>query len=644
MRDIPYRIDNYAELADLLDRPFVLFAGSAVSAARLPRVGKKRFLPMVSDVTEFLFLNLGEVAAEQNTSYSKTLSAYARALVLGKHLDLRETIKFEEFLWRIERAIGQSLLVEFLHALFFCEEQQFNYNHAAIAMLLEEKKLEFCITTNFDNAVERASKGKLHKPYSVGKEVRLPLQKNSTLIKLHGDVVAGSYVATTPKLFQAEQSNEYSFLVDLLAGKNILFVGYSGNGDVDIAPHLEHLSETGAHLIWMVGPNGEPNPVATHYFQSDLWADDPDRNWLLKLSDMGAEASYVGYSAPDWKKRVADWVSGLSTEEVAHVLERTFEGSRGWAYLHLYHLGQWRSDSALTSSNPDSCEHLADSVYANIQVSAYKTALTIYRGPIIAQDCLKNAILQYYLSFTLWRVGNFDQSLKVMEWLLVHSDQHEDPTLERCLRTYVEIFSDKVRTVSSLPLRRSLYLNSNCPVWLRALDTITHTDAKEELLADVASARLRYLVGDPLEPNELSRIYRRSKDLQIWICASRAGQIMLHFDFGEGLKYLWEVNGLYGQRPQVSDANERESLLQRIMYIGKVARQFLLHPGWNTMVKDLAAILDSIPRLGRFQLGHFIDGPFVWRIKLALLEFRYAYKKRRWRMDFYSPYKEPNIE
>src|ERR1044072_326674 len=151
----PTQIQTLEELRIALGENFLIFCGSAVSGPRRVNSKERKFLPMVQNVIEEFFCDLSSIL--QNGNYfEQTISAYADSLINGKYARLRWRTKFEDFILRLESIIGPSYVESFLRALFQCDKGQFAANHAAIAYLLRQRIAIGCLTTNFDNAIERA--------------------------------------------------------------------------------------------------------------------------------------------------------------------------------------------------------------------------------------------------------------------------------------------------------------------------------------------------------------------------------------------------------------------------------------------------------------------------------------------------------
>jgi hypothetical protein len=260
---------------------------------------------------------------------------------------VRLKAKFERFLGQLEKTLGSEDPVKsFLRDLFLCEADQFTHNHSAIATLLDERKAVSCLTTNYDNAIEKAFPDVedykfVHPKYS---DIA-SFETNPCLLKLHGDVVLGTYIATLNRLLSAEEAREHEYLRTLLKDRAVLVIGYSGYGDIDIAPHLHYLAENGdTKFVWATYKDGDQPNFANYYFVTDLSKTDPDQNWLLHLADYYGHRRASGSNSPNWKKRVETWFAGVNYELLSDMVRRLLQGEVGWPLLHLHHVTQWWSE------------------------------------------------------------------------------------------------------------------------------------------------------------------------------------------------------------------------------------------------------------------------------------------------------------
>lgn len=259
----------------LSSRHIVLFTGSAVSSAAKPSVpGVRAFL------TEVCRAVADSPRADQLTKH------YATELLCGAYKAVLENTTFEEFLWHLQRASDVDARHELLRDIYAYPPGCFNLNHLAVETLLHQRIAVACFTTNFDNGIEEAfyyltntSLSKVVYPQDPLPHKLPDPHGQPLLIKLHGDAIAKNCVATSPELFEKGIS-AYHGLPTLLRGHLTLLLGYSGTGDIDIAPHLKSVV---ADLIWGVLPRSHNAVVhwAERLVECHLGSADPTQNLLM---------------------------------------------------------------------------------------------------------------------------------------------------------------------------------------------------------------------------------------------------------------------------------------------------------------------------------------------------------------------------
>src|SRR5437868_8204524 len=121
---LPQRI-SYAELNETLGEEFVLFVGSATSGFWINTGDiKRRFLPMVHDVTKGFFSALTSQLPGANY-VDKLTEEYCKSLVnRGKCKQIRLSTKFETFLWQVENRVGSANIFRLIQALYLCDQGQ----------------------------------------------------------------------------------------------------------------------------------------------------------------------------------------------------------------------------------------------------------------------------------------------------------------------------------------------------------------------------------------------------------------------------------------------------------------------------------------------------------------------------------------
>jgi hypothetical protein len=429
------QIATLDHLCNVLGRDFVIFCGSAVSGS---------FVPMVQPALLAFFEELAKRLHNGNY-YERTIAHYARFLTDGEHkyyAILKQT-KFEEFIQRLESTLGEKQHVEsFLTALYEFGKNQFAENHDAISFLLRNDIAISCFTTNFDNAVEQTSDPLGIMVYAYPSHPsRLDDRKN--LIKLHGDVTSGTFVATTSGLYTAEVDKYYEYIESLLANKTVLVTGYSGIGDIDIAPHLRRAANSGARLIWSVWDQPPPS-FASYSVRYDLRSQDPGKNWLLGVAYHYGWRKKNNYSGPDWRKRLQKWFDTVARDLVRDMVAQVFYGTAGWPILHLDHIGSWQGERRAVL--PEVIPELGRA-HAFLGVADYISAERILNQVKIADT--HKLSRDTWKGFTQWRLGKhleaIDTLKPVAESPLPYGDSHQARVIAEGSRFYVEIAADMLR-------------------------------------------------------------------------------------------------------------------------------------------------------------------------------------------------------
>jgi hypothetical protein len=348
----PRKIETYAELNSILGTRFIILCGSAISGGFSNEHNTiVPFLPMVSDATEKFFFHL-HTSVRSGGYLDQLLSQYSLALANGKYQSVRLTTKFEEFLWRVERALDANKVTGLLRALYLCEDGQFLHTHATISSLMTQGRVKLCITTNFDNAIELANPDVDVLVHTSGFRLEHPPDL-PTLLKLHGDVIKGNYIATIPDMIEAEKAADFSYLEDLLGSQTVLVAGYSGYGDIDIAPYVRVAKQNGARLVWLVKPEGQPPDLATDWYSTDLFSVEAEGNCLLKLSGKRKRMLPNIVDSPEWEKRLESWIGSLTSEDVMSIIEETLNRVAGWARFHIYFVKKWETGKSEKKVNKD---------------------------------------------------------------------------------------------------------------------------------------------------------------------------------------------------------------------------------------------------------------------------------------------------
>lgn len=532
----PVQVTSVDQLRDLLGDEFILFCGSAVSGPWPGRPSGETFLPMVGDVTSEFFKILAEIL-EGGDYYERVAAGYARLLAAGKYEHIRRGTKFEEFVFRLEERLGATLVKSFLRALFLCDEGQYTANHSAIAYLLREGKAAACLTTNFDNAVEQALPAlrTCVDPEPLSACVGGPL-----LLKLHGDVVRGTYVATTRALYSAEEEGRFGYIESLLAGKAVLVAGYSGAGDIDIAPHFRRVR--GAKLVWTVY-SGAPPDMATHFARYSLGSDDPADNWLLGLATGYGWTGSGGARSPDWKARLRRWFEDAPRELLPKTVEDVLAWKASWSVIHMTQVRGWVKDDAGIRR---SAEDYWDEGHAHLQTANYLPAKESFDR---AGAALRNQPrLVRWKGFTEWRLGRLREAINTLAPVALKPppDSPHRQYVAECMRTYLEAGRDLIRGAKGSK-RESLFGELSLGRVMDNLSTLRQDSTESELWTKATIMEIKFLMGQGVRVEELEDIYAKCRDLQLLTAAQTAACVLVTIDYAAGREAIREISGMLSQ-------------------------------------------------------------------------------------------------
>ena len=277
-------LDDYIAVAG---KGFTIFAGSYVSvmnsvAPDVPTIKRdiiitlcRRFIDQSVRTPE------SYIASIISASISGTLRLHApRQLRLKSSLD---ELKFEEFIRLVAGLHPEgSFVFKLINRVFYCEPSYYNLNHQAIAYLLAKGFCRSVLTTNFDTGIENACRARgFHATVETGVSRLSDGDISGRIIKLHGCAKLDDIIATSTSLYNLSDHQQLSFVPDIIGQGPCLSFGYSGIGDIDIAPHLRSLPAR--KFIWG-NIKEERSPFDGPIAVMDLTCDDPDKNLLLGLA------------------------------------------------------------------------------------------------------------------------------------------------------------------------------------------------------------------------------------------------------------------------------------------------------------------------------------------------------------------------
>jgi len=494
-------IENIGDLIDNLglsreSSNIVLLVGSAVSGCNYPN------LPMVENVLEGVFKCVIKKLNASKLYNEKIAAGYAKTLIrkdksdtdftgkdYGKYYQITRTTKFEEFLGIIEQVLGRGKLDELLTGLFLCKNSEYGKNQSAITWLMENGICSFCLTTNFDNTIENSSKKVKVYTHLNFLSAENYLFNSKILLKLHGDVVDNSCVATHRSLFKHSNEGTYSFLQELLKHKKILVLGYSGYGDVDISPNL---AQTEADFYWCeYNRNRQVPDYSIAKVLCDLKSDDSEKNLLHGL------AKCYGWSYTDkvesehrWNKHLREWCNSVDNKNLVDILIRVFLSRPGWQVVHLITL----FPNTIISNNSR-----INKGRACLQKSAYGPAEKIFSDLIHDNSIDQNQrISSYlYLGFVQWRKGKFKESLKTLWWFYSLEPGNYDESVYMQigdgLRMYLEVVRDMMRLRIFKKARENIYNKYNVADVIAKIENIRTYDFQDDILMKVVLFYISFL-------------------------------------------------------------------------------------------------------------------------------------------------------
>lgn len=277
--------DAAEEIENFIKRPFVIFAGSAVS------IWKPSALPSGASVTKAVW----EALLLQNLNPPE----------LRLFRSVAAEFPFEHV---FELCPSPTKAINFLIELYNSKEA--NPVHLAIAKLVNIRAACHVVTTNYDHCFEDAFGEYPSVPKIIADEeaalsaIGTDLTRCPLLFKVHGSATPGSksliYTLRDEGLLP---KGKRTLLKNLLNKSSCLFIGYSGL-DFDLCPLIATFDDV--EILWIGREANPPTANARRlleekngtYLQGDL------REFLTKLSSSPCDAEISQYeiSAADIKK------------------------------------------------------------------------------------------------------------------------------------------------------------------------------------------------------------------------------------------------------------------------------------------------------------------------------------------------------
>lgn len=541
-------ITSPSDLSARLGDDFVLFIGSAVSGVAPP------YLPMVMDIPKAF---TGVASRSFSDTYAERLYAtyyemFATTKGSYKAL-LGEEIKFEEFLWLLSKHSSRPALDQLLWLLYFCSKGEYGPNHLAIAQLLKSRRCRACFTTNFDNALERACEDlgvSLESPFAtLGKyPEKLPdAGENPILVKLHGSILNGNCVAESAELLAARSNNTHGHIRNLLKGRNVLILGYSGQGDIDISAQL---SKTKATFFWATPFDEYEQPAWAHFVvKSDLrYPQVPgNQNLLFNLAGWYPKTNWEPPSHRQCPPEIfTTWLNDADLD-VRALLRSLFGWRRSNAVAHLDHADQ------LDLNDTVACRRLG---WGYIQQRAYKRAAQVFMERLEITTAMtaideNRADLCLGAAFALWRIGKWKSARETL-YPLVHANildfVNANATFREIVanacRIYLEVSRD---LLVFLPQRRRCVEASR---WefdaislqlLQLLKGLPNGSAQNIMLAHFVIDNINWLTGKPVQPRNVQSEFTASLDSKYPTVAWAGVLHLLQMSPVDGMQAWWKL-------------------------------------------------------------------------------------------------------
>ena len=531
------------ELKSLLGDHFVVLFGSAVSGVMEPG------LPMIDAVTHTL-LSQASVRLNSASYQEQVIAGYAQDMAnkRGYHNALLKQTKFENFIFDLQGSMGKEAVDDLFVRIFTCTGEQYNNNHSALAFLLEKCICLAALTTNFDNQLELCLPGVELYIYP-GRPARLPVAGNRPIVvKLHGDALSKTCVATSPELSHAKSLNTYVFIEELLQDQVVLVLGYSGTGDIDIAPHLGKYEKT---LLWGNFSIEESKPKLPNQidFICDLSLAEPGmekkgrRNLLIELA-----ASY-GWKAPTkdfpveklkWMEEIVYWTQQIPRENLRDFITSFMSWRTSWPHVHITYLGLQKITSY---------QNRLDYALSTVQVAAYKSSEKLIKTLLLSEPPNLTSYLSTMelLGFTYWGQRRYQEALttylKILEDYKPESESKPDANVKKIIsgiaRLYLEILIEVVNNNREDNDRRELLRNSRADYVagiLKQLEIDTNY-----YLNQIAILETNYWLGTPVSLAETSKFFDQCMAMQEWEAAALTAQFMLTLSFPDGRKAVNEI-------------------------------------------------------------------------------------------------------
>ncbi|MFN8628847.1 MAG: SIR2 family protein [Chloroflexota bacterium] len=271
-------------------RPWVLWLGAAVSIA------EPAAAPMAGPVRAAL---LRLLAGEGEGPPARDDPARAAVDRLTAWADPPlGAMAFEALLGEVAAHTG-SFVPRLLEALYPARaEARPAATHRAVAALVPGV-FDLVVTTNFDECLEEASPTLAGPLVPAGGAFN---PRGRRLLKVHGTASDPASLAATPEGLRTRTGDEWQGSLEAaIAGRSVLFVGYSFSDRADLAPVLARaLDAPGTRYVRAFDPRHVPAgaPVASQLVANSIGT---SRDLLIRLAEAEGAAVAEAVAPPSWR-------------------------------------------------------------------------------------------------------------------------------------------------------------------------------------------------------------------------------------------------------------------------------------------------------------------------------------------------------
>jgi hypothetical protein len=366
---------SVAEFQDVFQAGGVwgLLVGSAVSAAR-PSAA-----PLVEPALHGLLSSFAAELADRNSLFGRKTSTLFRSI---RQQRLAANLKFENALSHVDGHVPD-LSATLVNALY--GDCLPNRNHEAAARLYRQHRVQWLITTNLDGGLEQAAHAR----------VVTKLPQEGSILKLHGDAATKTDLVHTMRGLTTGRNTRLAYgalkAMQGLGLTDLLIVGYSGSGDIDIFPALVNAAKEGLRIWWSVKTGNAPEAIHVEgTVEHDLR--DPARNLLCLLAELDADSDELKFPTDEnaqslTVEKFGPVARALDERALTHiVVSLLMEANFGWQPAKLLFLSErllglevdhelWHFACERMSAYSDAAEHLTrGSATADPQELAKNTA------------------------------------------------------------------------------------------------------------------------------------------------------------------------------------------------------------------------------------------------------------------------------